>query len=464
MEQLVRTLIKEKDYIIPPAENDGLTQGMDGKIHNGKGVERAKGDVINHNNNENYQKEVSMENCEGSEQKETTHQEFKKEPGKIGKQENVKNQGDEPLKTEDHIALRNSEVQGNGETKKDQDSIEKQRRKEASPEIENENTTTTSTTIITTIVTTTEITTSTSADNNTVTTITKTSTTSSTTIEPSDALSEKDRDDEKKHLRVLNEFRSKMKKYQRSLTVDGNVIDFETIFADEVKKRNVVLEDILVSGREVSFLIAVSCHETNPKVTVRYTTDFWESVLNEEAKPFHAGNDDDDDKLFQRFFLTLSVPIAECLEFALRCMGDLGTFWDNNNYSNFKVESVMENGSPGDLTAKFTPLKECMFDDMVKRRPVMLKNASLKDGKVVLSISTKESSTDLPGIRYTLDNWKSFRDVTSVESKGQDAGRNVSEILLDIPKETKMIFAVFWRHGGIEYWDNNNRRDFEIQA
>ena len=262
---------------------------------------------------------------------------------------------------------------------------------------------------------------------------------------------------------IRNGFKARMEKYKHSLkSDDGNVIDFERKFADEVEKRKVVLEDIFVSGREVSFLIAVSNHEPNPKVTVRFSTDFWESVLNEDAKPFNASKDDD--QLFQRFYVTLSVPNAKWLEFAVRSMGDLGTFWDNHNYCNFKVESVMENVSPSDLIAKFTPLKECMFDDLVKRRPVELKNASLTDEKVVVTIATKESSTDLPGIRYTLDNWKSFTDVTSVESKGQDTGRNVSEIQLDIPKETKMIFAIFWRHGGIEYWDNNNRRDFEIQA
>ena len=356
-----------------------------------------------------------------SEQKDTLQKECEWKSETTKNPENGEEQGDKMLKREDHDASKNiearSQAKGNVESKEDQDREKRQVSELAGTEIQQEDT-------------------------------------SRGYIGISDK-----RDVNR------NGLKARIEKYPKSFKSDGNVIDFETIFADEVKKRNVVLEDILVSGREVSFLIAVSCHETNPKVTVRYTTDFWESVLNEEAKPFHAGNDDDDDdKLFQRFFLTLSVPTAECLEFALRCMGDLGTFWDNNNYSNFKVESLMENGSSGDLTAKFTPLKECMFDDMVKRRPVMLKNASLKDGKVVLTIATKESSTDLPGIRYTLDNWKSFRDVTSVESKGQDAGRNVSEIRLDIPKETKMIFAVFWRHGGIEYWDNNNRRDFEIQA
>ena len=271
---------------------------------------------------------------------------------------------------------------------------------------------------------------------------------------------ENEEDKREKRLLVL---KSKMEKYRGMKNSADSIIDVEqAMFVDEVLNRNLVLEDAFVSGREVSGLIALHCSDPHPKAIIRYTTDSWKTTTDEEAIPFTA--DKDDSELFQRFFFSLFVPFAKSLEFAVTSIGDFGTFWDNNNGKNYRVESVKEDGNSADLIAKFTPLKQEMFNDLVQRKSVTLKNALLRDGKVVVTIATKENSTDLLGIRYTLDNWKSFTDVTNVESKSQGPECNVSKIRLDIPKEAKMVFAIFWRYGGIEYWDNNNGTNFEIHG
>lgn len=263
--------------------------------------------------------------------------------------------------------------------------------------------------------------------------------------------------------RGLYGLREKIKKYPTLLKSDDNIIDFEKIFADEVKNREVVLEDIFVSVREISLLIAVSCNEQHPKVTVRYTTDSWETVLNKEAKRFPVDNDDN--KPFQRFFLMLNIPPERDLKFAVRSEGDLGTFWDNHYDKNFSVDHVKENGSEGRLLARFIPWKHAMFEELAKRKSVTMKNASLKDGKVIITVATDESSIDPPGVLYTLDNWKSSNKVENAECKSvYEKGQNISEIRVNIPKDAKMMYTVFWRHEGLEFWDNNNGKNFEIQG
>ena len=237
-------------------------------------------------------------------------------------------------------------------------------------------------------------------------------------------------------------------------------------FANEVSFRRVVLEDIFISEREVSLLIAISSDEHHPdvtdahrpKVTVRYTTDSWESVSNTDAKQVSV--DENNNKAFQRFFLTVSVPLERSFEFAIRSIKGSGISWDNNNNGNYRVENVMENEGPKILIAKFIPLKQAMLGNTDK--PVALKDHSLKEGKVTLTIATKERCNDCPVVRYTLDDWKSYEDATSTEIKGKDENLNTSEIQLDIPKQTTMKFAIRWRHEGIEYWDNNDGRNFEI--
>ena len=256
--------------------------------------------------------------------------------------------------------------------------------------------------------------------------------------------------------------KEKIKKYPKLLKSDGNMIDFEKIFADEVKNRQVVLEDIFVSGREISILIAVPCNEQRPKVNVRYTTDSWETVFNKEAVRFTG--DKDENKLFHRFFLTLDVPFKRDLKFAVRSKGELGTFWDNHYAENFSVEDVKENGNDGRLLAKFIPRKHAMFEELAKRKSVTMKDVSVKDGKVIITIATEENNTDPPGVLYTLDNWITSTEVTNAKCESKEKEQNVSKIRIDIPKEVKMVFAVFWRHDGIEFWDNNNGKNFEIQG
>ena len=233
-------------------------------------------------------------------------------------------------------------------------------------------------------------------------------------------------------------------------------------FALEVLNNKVILEDIFISGRDVSMLIAIPSDEHLPKVTIRYTTDSWRTVFDGEAKPFSA--DENNHKAIHRFFFMVSVPLDKSLEFAVRNIEDQGVIWDNHNHGNFKVDNVQENEDPARLIAKFIPHRQAMLEK--KAKSVSLKGHFVKDGKATLKIATKERSNEPPAVHYTFDDWKSLQDAISVEHKGtaQGAGLVISEVHLDIPKHAKMKFALRWRHEGMEYWDNNGGKDYEIQG
>ena len=124
----------------------------------------------------------------------------------IGKQENNKTQVDEPLEMEGQNSLRSNEVRSNCESKKNQGSNTKKEGDEASRKVEKVDTNNTKTIIVTTTVTTTTIDTSTSPDTETTITVTTTTTTTDTVNDPIHVPPH--------DLRVVNEFKERMKKYQ----------------------------------------------------------------------------------------------------------------------------------------------------------------------------------------------------------------------------------------------------------
>ena len=210
--------------------------------------------------------------------------------------------------------------------------------------------------------------------------------------------------------------------------------EFDThSFLNDVLRRKVVLEDVFVSDKEVSGVIAVSCDEQHPVVTVRYSSDGWETILNERAIPFTAS--EHDNVSFRRYFFFLFVPSAESLELAVRLKGDFGIYWDNNNYKNYCIKLLTEKESSKSLMGKFSLQKEEMFGVLVKKKSVTLKNVSLKDGKVNLVIATEESFNDFPDVCYTIDDWKSSGSAAEVIARCSEEGMNILEVQIDIPKQ-----------------------------
>ena len=212
---------------------------------------------------------------------------------------------------------------------------------------------------------------------------------------------EADRENEEsKRMMQLDDSKNEINSYLRLKKLKKGNGDFNTQSSiNDVLNRKVVLEDVFVSEKEVSGVIALSCNEQHPVVTVRYSTDDWETILNEKAIPFTASKGEN--ASFKRYFFFLFVPFAKSMEFAVKLKGDFGTYWDNNNYKNFSVELETEKESFRSLMGKFSLQKEDMFSVLAKRDSMILKNVSLKDGKVNLVIATEESFQDYPHVCYT---------------------------------------------------------------
>ena len=195
---------------------------------------------------------------------------------------------------------------------------------------------------------------------------------------------EADRENEEsKRMMQLDDSKNEINNYLRLKKLKKGNDDFDTqSLINDVLKRKVVLEDVFVSEKEVSGVIALSCNEQHPVVTVRYSTDDWETILNEKAIPFTASKGENGS--FKRYFFSISVPFAKSMQFAVKLKGDFGIYWDNNNYKNFSVELKTEKDSFRSLMGKFSLQKEDMFGVLAKRDSMILKNVSLKDGKVNL--------------------------------------------------------------------------------
>ena len=267
---------------------------------------------------------------------------------------------------------------------------------------------------------------------------------------------------EKTHKR-LDVLKVKMEKYTNMKKLENNVIDFEKMFfVDKVLGQKVLLEDVVISGREICGLVAVSSIEERPKVMIRFTTDCWKSKLDEEAIPFIGDNKGEE--LFQRFFFAIFVPFAKSVIFAVECIGAQGTIWDNQSGKNYEVENAKEKEGPGKLVANFTLPRQALFAEHVQRKSVCLKSASLQNGTATLVIAATESCDSQPKVRYTLDDWKTFKDITSakIEAKGKMQLRLYKAVAI-LPKGAKMVFAIFWKQGDREFWDNSDGKNYEIR-
>ena len=245
------------------------------------------------------------------------------------------------------------------------------------------------------------------------------------------------------------------------------VIDVEkALFIDQLFTQKVLLENISISRREVSGCVAVAVMgDESLKVLIRYTTDSWKSFEEEEAIPSKT----DTDQIYKKFSFSISVPFGSSLEFAIECLKGDFICWDNNNDSNYVMENCMEIGEFGTLVPRFLIPIDGLFADHIKKKFLSLKNACFNDGEALICMATNAASHELPGVRYTLDNWETFTDLKS--SKIYEAkhgklglGYDVCKASVNIPKGKTLIFVVFWCHEGQEYWDNNSGKNYVING
>ena len=246
-----------------------------------------------------------------------------------------------------------------------------------------------------------------------------------------------------------------------------SVIDVEkALFIDQLFTQKVLLENISISRREVSGCVAVAVMgDESLKVLIRYTTDSWKSFVEEEAVPSTT----DTDQIYNRFSFSISVPFGSSLEFAIECIKGDFICWDNNNDFNYVMENCTEIGEFGTLVPRFLIPIDGIFADHIRKKSLSLRNVCFKDGEASIYMATNAVSHELPGVRYTLDNWETFTDIKGsklyeTEYGNLGLGYDVCRACVKIPKGKTLIFVVFWYHEGQEDWDNNNGKNYEING
>ena len=142
--------------------------------------------------------------------------------------------------------------------------------------------------------------------------------------------------------------------------------------------------------------------------------------------------------------------------------------WDvNNNYSQ-SVPSPRPRGK--NLSPCFTePYKTSSFFERVYSQNVCLESIVCDDLVVAGTIQvTNISFAKEVTVRFTLDDWKSYRDIwadylsSSMDGKTDKFWFRVT-IPLDSTVDLEMNFAIRYCIDGQEFWDNNLNRNYTIQ-
>ena len=141
----------------------------------------------------------------------------------------------------------------------------------------------------------------------------------------------------------------------------------------------------------------------------------------------------------------------------------------NNSYSQSLRPSSRPKGR--NLSPSFTePYKTNSFFERVYSQNVCLESIVCQCFVVTGSIRVNNIGfTKEVTVRFTLDNWKSYRDIwadyfsSSMDGKTDKFWFRIA-VPVDSPVDLEMKFAIRYCIGGQEFWDNNLDRDYKIQC
>lgn len=112
------------------------------------------------------------------------------------------------------------------------------------------------------------------------------------------------------------------------------------------------------------------------------------------------------------------------------------------------------------------PVSDESFTSRLIERNVCLENAVFCGFSMTGTVKVKNIAfVKEVTARYTVDGWKSFRDVwADYVSKSSDGKTDRFQFRISIPHELdvggKLEFAIRYRTAGKEYWDNNFHRNY----
>lgn len=108
-------------------------------------------------------------------------------------------------------------------------------------------------------------------------------------------------------------------------------------FLDRVQRQYVCLESVVCDKTIVRGFVRVLNVSYRKDVTIRYSTDGWKTVCDEQANYLSTSTDGKTDTFFFRIALPSIWQEGSKMEFAI-CYGVEGSdYWDNNFFRNYSV-------------------------------------------------------------------------------------------------------------------------------
>ncbi|MCX7923959.1 MAG: CBM21 domain-containing protein [Clostridia bacterium] len=142
-------------------------------------------------------------------------------------------------------------------------------------------------------------------------------------------------------------------------------------------------------------------------------------------------------------------------EFAIKYEANSQTYWDNNNWSNYRLSVGYTAEHPGLIlngSSVVLHYADCWQRDNKTyfRGSIKLRNLSYdKSVKVV----------------YTTDNWATTKECCAVYERDYWSTLESWIFLIDAPVDTKEIkFAIAYTASGTTHWDNNFRANYTLSV
>ena len=123
------------------------------------------------------------------------------------------------------------------------------------------------------------------------------------------------------------------------------------------------------------------------------------------------------------------------------------TYWDNNEWMNYKFPQVSD---------EFAVLAGNNFK-------VVLGTASLDAATLHVDVGVQNLAYDkVVGIVFTTDNWVTVQTAYGSYTWTMKSGLEVWDVTAEVSVATEAKFAIFYRAQGSEYWDNNFSRNYRV--
>lgn len=141
------------------------------------------------------------------------------------------------------------------------------------------------------------------------------------------------------------------------------------------------------------------------------------------------------------------------------------------NKSHKKKRSFLQELDERSRLLNFTQPLTCPdFPRRIERLNVCLENVSFKDSAVIGAIKVRNLSYEKRVfVRYTLDNWRTLRDVPARYISGSSSGLTDTfsfEITLNetLEKDSRLEMAICYEVLGTRFWDNNYGDNYRVKC